>query len=93
MKEQPAVLGIAPPEVTELYAVCARMDFAAGRKLHYELFELNRPVFYDTISIPSKYMMKRLGLLHENEHRLRMHPATAELAERLDAVLEEAGLI
>ncbi len=87
------VLGIAPREVTELYAVCARMDFAAGRKLHYELFELNRPVFYDTIPIPSKYMMKRLGLLHENEYRPRMHPATAELAERRDAVLEEAGRI
>ena len=87
------VPGIAPREVTELYAVCARMDFAVGRKQHYELFELNRAVFYDTIPIPSKYMMKRLGLLHENESRLRMQPATAALAERLDAVLEEAGLI
>lgn len=37
-------------------------------------------------------MMKRLGLLAANEHRLPMLPATAELEQRLDAVLERAGL-
>lgn len=88
-----AVGNIAPREIAELYDVCARMDFATGRKLHYELFELNRAVFYDTNPIPIKYMMKRLGLLRENEHRLPMLPATTELAERLDAVLEAAGLM
>jgi 4-hydroxy-tetrahydrodipicolinate synthase len=88
-----AVGNVAPREVAELYEVCARMDFAAGRKLHYALFELNRAVFYDTNPIPIKYMMKRMGLLQDNEHRLPMHPATAEVAARLDTVLETAGLI
>jgi 4-hydroxy-tetrahydrodipicolinate synthase len=37
-------------------------------------------------------MMKRLGLLAANEHRLPMLPATAELERQLDAVLERAGL-
>ncbi len=39
------------------------------------------------------YMMKRLGILKSNEHRLPMMPATAELERRLDGVLKRAGLL
>jgi 4-hydroxy-tetrahydrodipicolinate synthase len=66
---------------------------AAARRLHFELFELNQAVFFDTNPIPIKYMMKRLGLLKANEHRLPMTPATAELEKRLDGVLQRAGLL
>jgi len=38
-------------------------------------------------------MMKKLGLLELNEHRLPMISASAKLAERLDQVLRRAGLI
>lgn len=64
-----------------------------AQALHYELFEINQAVFYDTNPIPMKYMMKRLGIIPENEHRLPMVPATPELEKRLDGVLERAGLI
>ncbi len=37
-------------------------------------------------------MMKKLGIIAENEHRLPMMPATTELQKRLDEVLERAGL-
>jgi 4-hydroxy-tetrahydrodipicolinate synthase len=40
-----------------------------------------------------KYMMKRLGIIPENEHRLPMVAASAELAARLDQVLTNAGLL
>jgi 4-hydroxy-tetrahydrodipicolinate synthase len=40
-----------------------------------------------------KYMMKRLGILKTNEHRLPMMPATPELEKRLDSVLQRAGLL
>jgi 4-hydroxy-tetrahydrodipicolinate synthase len=49
-------------------------------------------VFFDTNPIPIKYMMKKLGLLPRNEHRLPMVPATAELEKKLDGVLERARL-
>jgi 4-hydroxy-tetrahydrodipicolinate synthase len=61
--------------------------------LHYELLELSQALFLDTNPIPLKYMMKRLGLLEANEHRLPMVPASAALAEKLDAVLARAGLL
>ena len=57
------------------------------------MFEINQAVFFDTNPIPIKYMMKRLGILPTNEHRLPMVPATPELEKRLDAVLKRAGLL
>ncbi len=63
-----------------------------GQRLHEQLLEINKAVFYDTNPIPMKYMMKKLGLLADNEHRLPMMSATPELAAKLDGVLERAGL-
>jgi 4-hydroxy-tetrahydrodipicolinate synthase len=50
-------------------------------------------VFFDTNPIPMKYMMKRLGILPNEEHRLPMVPSTPELQKRLDGVLARAGLL
>ena len=68
-------------------------DLKAARRIHYDLFEINQAVFYDTNPIPMKYMMKRLGIIPRNEHRLPMVPATRELAKRLDGVLKRAGAL
>lgn len=88
-----AVGNIAPRTVTELYEQVAAGHLAEARRLHFDLFELNQAVFFDTNPIPIKYMMKRMGLLDVNHHRLPMVPATKELAQKLDAVLQRAGLI
>jgi 4-hydroxy-tetrahydrodipicolinate synthase len=88
-----AVGNLAPKKVAELYEAVERGDLAQGKKLHFELFELNLSVFYDTNPIPIKYMMKKMGLLANNEHRLPMVPAASALEARLDAVLSRAGLI
>jgi len=66
-------------------------DLSKGRELRLKLFELNQAVFYDTNPIPIKYMMKRLGIIPANEHRLPMLPASPELEKRLDDVLQRAG--
>jgi len=70
-----------------------RNDLAAAQSLHQQLLEINQAVFFDTNPIPIKYMMKRLGILPANEHRLPMVPATAELERRLDGVLRRAHLL
>jgi 4-hydroxy-tetrahydrodipicolinate synthase len=87
-----AVGNLLPGKVQELYAVTARGDLTRGRALHYELWELNQAIFFDTNPIPMKYMMKRLGILPNENHRLPMVPTTPELRTRLDAVLARAGL-
>ncbi len=88
-----AVANIVPGKVAELANETLKGNMLAARKLHFDLFNLNQAVFYDTNPIPMKYMMKRLGILSRNEHRLPMLAATPELEKRLDAVLQGAGLI
>lgn len=87
-----AVGNLAPRKVARLYEAVASRALDEARSLHYELFELNRAVFWDTNPIPIKYMMKRMGLIAANEHRLPMVPAEKGLQVRLDAVLERAKL-
>jgi 4-hydroxy-tetrahydrodipicolinate synthase len=87
-----AVGNLRPRVLAELCEAVASGDMRTGRGLHEDLLEINQAVFFDTNPIPIKYMMRRLGLLETNEHRLPMVPATPELEARLDGVLERAGL-
>ena len=88
-----AVGNLRPGILAEMCQAVWDSDLKKGRELHQRLLEINQAVFYDTNPIPMKYMMKRLGLMPANEHRLPMMPATPELEKRLDGVLERAGLL
>lgn len=88
-----AVGNLQPRILADLCEAIWRNDLAGAQALHHRLFEINQAVFFDTNPIPIKYMMKRLGILLRNEHRLPMLPATPELERRLTGVLERAGLI
>jgi 4-hydroxy-tetrahydrodipicolinate synthase len=85
-----AIGNIAPRPIAALYEAMARGDLATGRRLHYELFDLNRAVFFDTNPIPLKYMAKRLGILDDNCHRLPMMPASTQIQKKLDEILHRA---
>ncbi|HZD53026.1 MAG TPA: 4-hydroxy-tetrahydrodipicolinate synthase [Woeseiaceae bacterium] len=87
-----AVGNLRPDALAELCDAVDAGDLPRARGLHERLLELNQAVFFDTNPIPVKYLMKRLGLLSENSHRLPNAPATRELEKRLDGVLERAGL-
>ena len=88
-----AVANVAPRKVAELYEAVAAGDLRRGRRLQFDLWELNQAIFFDTNPIPMKYMMKRLGIIPANEHRLPMLPADEELQIRLDKVLQHAGML
>jgi 4-hydroxy-tetrahydrodipicolinate synthase len=87
-----AVGNLRPGVLAKMCDAVFAKDFATARALHDQLLEINKAVFFDTNPIPMKYMMKKLGLLADNEHRLPMVSATPELAAKLDGVLERAGL-
>ncbi len=84
---------LAPGRVAALCDHVAAGKLADARRAHFELYELFESIFFDTNPIPAKYMLRRLGILERNEHRLPMVPATPELEARLDGVLERAGLL
>lgn len=88
-----AVGNVDPARVAALYEAVAAGKLDEARRLHEALWELNRAVFFDTNPIPVKYMLRRLGAIPANGHRLPMVPATAELEARLDGVLRRAGLL
>jgi 4-hydroxy-tetrahydrodipicolinate synthase len=88
-----AVGNLVPGKVAALCDAVRAGRLEEARGLHFELNELFLAVFYDTNPIPMKYMMRRVGLIDRNEHRLPMLPAGKELERRLDALLARAGLI
>jgi 4-hydroxy-tetrahydrodipicolinate synthase len=88
-----AVSNLAPARVVALYEAVAQGNLPEARRLHFELFELNRAIFLDTNPIPLKYMMARLGLLEHAEMRLPLLPLDGERAKTLDPVLMRAGLL
>tara|TARA_B100000029_G_scaffold159256_2_gene154934 strand:+ start:3484 stop:4368 length:885 start_codon:yes stop_codon:yes gene_type:complete len=88
-----AVGNLRPKILADMCQAVWDNDLEKGKKLHHQLFELNQSVFYDTNPIPIKYMMKRMGLLPNNEHRLPMSPATPQLEKRLEEILVRAKLI
>ena len=88
-----AVGNLRPRILADLCEAIWRGDLPGAQALHHRLFEINQAVFFDTNPIPMKYMMRRLGILETNEHRLPMVPATAEIERRLDGVLRRAGLL
>jgi len=88
-----AVGNLRPAILAEMCEAVWDNDLLKVRALHQQLLEINQAVFYDTNPIPMKYMMKRLGIIPDNEHRLPMSPATPELERRMDGVLERAGLV
>lgn len=88
-----AVGNLRPDVLADICDAAWSSDIPKGRELHQRLLEINQSVFFDTNPIPMKYMMKKLGLLKTNEHRLPMCPATPELERRLDGVLQRAGLL
>jgi len=88
-----AVGNLRPDVLSRMCEAVWKSDIPGARALHERLLEINQAVFFDTNPIPIKYMMKRLGIIPENEHRLPMVPATPELERRLDAVLDRAGLL
>lgn len=88
-----AVGNLVPDRVVALWHAMQEQRLDDARKLHDELWELNRAVFLDTNPIPVKYMMRRLGILPSNDHRPPMVRATPDMEETLDGVLWRAGLI
>lgn len=88
-----AVGNLQPKKLAKMCEAVWAGELKKAQKLHYDLFEINQAVFFDTNPIAMKYMMKKLGIMPKNEHRLPMAPATKDLEKRLDGVLKRAGLL
>ena len=80
---------VAPRLVAQLYEAFAKGDINGAAALNLKLYPLFRGVALESTPIPVKYMLKRLGVLKENEHRLPMVPASPDVEKQLDKVLAD----
>jgi 4-hydroxy-tetrahydrodipicolinate synthase len=83
---------VAPKRIAELNELCMAGKLQEAQALAIEIDELMTAPFLDTGPIPIKCMMKLMGLIPMNEHRLPMVPATPELEKQLAAVVERYAL-
>ena len=83
---------VAPRQIARLNELCMAGKLHEAQALAIELDEIMTAPFLDTGPIPIKCMMKLMGLLPTNEHRLPMVPATPELEKQLEAVVKRYGL-
>jgi 4-hydroxy-tetrahydrodipicolinate synthase len=83
---------VAPKRIAELNELCMAGKLHEAQTLAIEIDELMTASFLDTGPIPIKCMMKLMGLIPTNEHRLPMVPATPELEKQLAAVVERYAL-
>ncbi len=88
-----SVSNVIPDKVAQLCELYSGGDTEGARRLNDELSELFAAIDWDTSPIATKYMLKRIGIISKNEHRLPMTTSTPELEKKLDAALERAGLI
>ncbi len=88
-----AVGNLTPRRLAGLCNAVRREDLEEARKLHFELFELNRAIFLSTNPIPLKYMDARLRLLETPEMRLPLFPLQRNKEKVLDGVLRKSGLL
>jgi 4-hydroxy-tetrahydrodipicolinate synthase len=83
---------VAPKRIAGLNELCAAGKLHEAQALAIELDQLMAAAFLDTGPIPIKCMMKLMGLIATNEHRLPMVPAFAELEKQLAAVVKRYEL-
>ena len=88
-----AVGNLDPKRVAALCNAVSRGHWDEARKIHYELFAVAQAIFLDTNPIPLKYMMKRVGLLPNDEVRLPLVSINSGREAILDDVLRRTGLL
>lgn len=83
---------VAPRLVATLYDQFAAGKLADAQKTNYKLYPLFRAVSLESSPIPVKYMLKKLGAMRSNEHRLPLMSATPEIEKQLDSILTQIGI-
>jgi 4-hydroxy-tetrahydrodipicolinate synthase len=84
---------VAPKQIAYLNDLCLAGNFQDAQRLAVELVEIMSAASLDTGPIPIKCMMKLMGLIPKNEHRLPMVPATPEQEQQLEAIVKRYSLL
>jgi 4-hydroxy-tetrahydrodipicolinate synthase len=86
------VSNVVPDRMVRFVGAALKGDWAAARKMHYELLPLIKAMFVETNPIPVKAAMAMMGTMTES-YRLPMTPLADKSRETLRAALKEQKLI
>jgi 4-hydroxy-tetrahydrodipicolinate synthase len=81
-----------PKEMTELARLANSGDFEGARHIQRKFYALMQVNFVEANPGPVKWGMHKMGLIEPN-YRLPMVPPTFASQQKIEAVLEEAGLM
>ncbi|MDD6181950.1 MAG: 4-hydroxy-tetrahydrodipicolinate synthase [Desulfovibrionaceae bacterium] len=84
---------IAPAKMAAMCEAQRKGDYAAARRLHFELCPLHRAMFVETNPIPVKTAAALMGLMPELEFRLPLCPMQEANLARLKGVMKDSGLL
>jgi 4-hydroxy-tetrahydrodipicolinate synthase len=79
---------IVPDRMAKFVGAALKGDYAAARKMHYELLPLFKAIFIETNPIPVKAAMAMKGMMCES-YRLPMCPMAPANRKSLEAALRE----
>ena len=85
------VANVAPKKMAQMCHAVLDNDMLLGRKLHYELLDLCKGVFFETNPIPAKKAAYMMGLV-ENEIRLPLVEMTKENTQKLKSIMEKLNI-
>ena len=88
-----SVSNVIPDKVSEICRLFDEGNAEGAQSVNDAMSEVFAAIAFDVSPITTKYMVKRRGVITNNEHRLPMTGSTPELEKRLDGVLDRAGLI
>ena len=83
---------VAPQAMADLAEACLREDWAAGRRLQFELLPLIRSLFTETNPIPVKTALALMGKCGP-DLRLPLTPMAERNRQRLEATMRQCGLV
>jgi 4-hydroxy-tetrahydrodipicolinate synthase len=83
---------VAPKQIARLNDLCMAGKLQEAQRLVVQLDEIMTATFLDTGPIPIKCMMKLMGLMPKNEHRLPMVAATPEQEQQLETIVKRYSL-
>ncbi len=86
------VSNLIPRKVSDMCAAAAKGDFAAARKLHFEMLPLFKAAFIETNPIPIKAAMNMAGL-PAGPVRMPLCEMQPANVDKLKAALQKMGVL
>ena len=83
------VSNIIPSEIETMCESFFAGDINKAKKIHQRYFKLVKNLFIETNPIPVKYVLKKLGIIEDDELRLPLTRISEENAKKIDVILKE----